>query len=104
MFLFFVKHMTAYDMLIIDWSSEVFSFDLERGDVRQPAEAGARLAMEDDHRAQGRRGDGRQLPRGALRGSRVPAASDPGGDLRLHRRALRQIGRASCRERVCQYV
>src|SRR3546814_2295605 len=81
---FFFKQKTAYEMRISDWSSDVCSSDL-------PA-----LALAAD-------------PDAALvRLERVVAAS--AGDERVadaianDPTTARQIGRASCRERVCQYV
>src|SRR3546814_1923664 len=72
---FFFKQKTAYEMRISDWSSDVCSSDLDA-----PA-------------------PGRRLADRAEPGQ--PAAR-PGryGILRPRQ----QIGRASCRERVCQYV
>src|SRR3546814_5571147 len=72
---FFFKQKTAYEMRISDWSSDVCSSDLD-----------AALSLMFD------------VAGGALRRFRVEL-----------RRLLRpeigaQIGRASCRERVCQYV
>src|SRR3546814_4696779 len=78
---FFFKQKTAYEMRISDWSSDVCSSDLgkhERGcfGVRRPGSAfGMPLAFE-------------------CRGS-SPCATG---------RDTKEIGRASCRERVCQYV
>src|SRR3546814_6047178 len=73
---FFFKQKTAYEMRISDWSSDVCSSDL--GVSPHP-----RSAYE------------------------VTSSITP-GELRNEadrpRRALREIGRASCRERVCQYV
>src|SRR3546814_1876213 len=91
---FFFKQKTAYEMRISDWSSDVCSSDLlargeSGGDVRDfdlhplrsakaavPAVPGDRRDGDQGHRAQEAR---RELGAG-------------------------QIGRASCRERVCQYV
>src|SRR3546814_12226461 len=82
-------------MRISDWSSDVCSSDLirvQRADVR-PAEpldgrvSGDEGALEADHL---RRGE-RQV---RLRLVHVEGARRPG----------EVIGRASCRERVCQYV
>src|SRR3546814_18731727 len=76
-FVFFFKQKTAYEMRISDWSSDVCSSDLR---VRLPAlefleRVNVRvLAVERSHEAE------RDLPIGL------------------------EIGRASCRERVCQYV
>src|SRR3546814_1336117 len=45
-FFFFFKQKTAYEMRISDWSSDVCSSDLERGDHDRRAHAGAlRLAL-----------------------------------------------------------
>src|SRR3546814_1655172 len=83
-FFFFFKQKTAYEMRISDWSSDVCSSDLPR-------------------RAQ----PGRASPDAAAQGS---GGGHPARD--THRRGLcrrlaglqNQIGRASCRARVCQYV
>src|SRR3546814_9523896 len=95
MLFFFFKQKTAYEMRISDWSSDVCSSDLlpaleideaifllvaarnaARGRVALVV-AAARLAL-----AFGQRLDGPALPE----------------------RRLIEIGRASCSERVCQYV
>src|SRR3546814_3964543 len=78
---FFFKQKTAYEMRISDWSSDVCSSDLLR---HHPAD-----------RACGS-GDG-----GCAGRSRGVAPDQP--DDRRDR-LIGQIGRASCRERVCQYV
>src|SRR3546814_6646356 len=73
---FFFKQKTAYEMRISDWSSDVCSSDLEKA-TRLPVQEG--------------------LPR--------HATQSPQKLERLGRFLVeRQIGRASCRERVCQYV
>src|SRR3546814_7577287 len=92
---FFFKQKTAYEMRISDWSSDVCSSDLERA---HPAErAGARAGA-----LQPRPGAVR------LRGlARPPGAAAQGRELHAApAEAVRrvEIGRASCRERVCQYV
>src|SRR3546814_7538006 len=73
-FFFFFKQKTAYEMRISDWSSDVCSSDL------------VRLAWLWIHHA-------------------IPLAGwvAPFGDPGIKARS-QQIGRASCRERVCQYV
>src|SRR3546814_4396714 len=78
---FFFKQKTAYEMRISDWSSDVCSSDLHRQPGGQPAPE----------------------PRRSRRGAPDPwwvAAGAFVGALAL----TVQIGRASCRERVCQYV
>src|SRR3546814_8479514 len=72
---FFFKQKTAYEMRISDWSSDVCSSDL---DLDRRHIAGAieiGLRLADRH-------------------------EDEGGVVFRHA----EIGRASCRERVCQYV
>src|SRR3546814_2783432 len=79
---FFFKQKTAYEVRISDWSSDVCSSDLpgsKRDQGRRRAEDGAV--------ARRTRGRGRDVP-----------------EARSARRSAREIGRASCRERVCQYV
>src|SRR3546814_7651707 len=78
---FFFKQKTAYEMRISDWSSDVCSSDLAARLCRRKA-AGRRI-MPRTWRQDG----ASVLPR------RNSAIVD-----------VREIGRASCRERVCQYV
>src|SRR3546814_10289170 len=84
---FVVKQKTAYEVRISDWSSDVCSSDLP--DARRFANASGYLR---DH--------GCQTPRGDSRGSAGTATSR--SEILLAHRW--EIGRASCRERVCQYV
>src|SRR3546814_18854935 len=120
---FFFTQKTAYEMRISDWSSDVCSSDLEARPHRAHLEAD-HAGTDDDHLAwhlvQGERAgrgdhllfvglDTRQRRRlraggdeDALGLERLLAAG-----LQLHRHLAGgrdQIGRASCRERVCQYV
>src|SRR3546814_648401 len=102
MYVFFFKQKTVYEMRISDGSSDVCSSDLFDGMALQREailERGidvAAGAAEADHRV--------LLVRLVLR------APDQVGVLvglevrQAHDHRLRQIGRASCRERVCQYV
>src|SRR3546814_5001889 len=96
---FFFKQKTAYEMRISDWSSDVCSSDLaqrvaDRHDVELDGEAFGQ-------RRWGRKLVGRErlerepLARQVRRGDDLPRAVGLPG---------RQIGSASCRERVCQYV
>src|SRR3546814_2004245 len=82
---FFFKQKTAYEMRISDWSSDVCSSDLRQGLVESGFVVDlARTGL-----------DGHHL---ALTGSYDLTILDvmlPDVD---------EIGRASCRERVCQYV
>src|SRR3546814_4477299 len=125
-YFFFFKQKTAYEMRISDWSSDVCSSDLDAvldhpaagGELRAEldgADAWRRdLRAEDPEHEDGRRrrlhragaaaGGGRHPPR------REAARGDGAGGRRPQRRRDRrplhraEIGRASCRERVCQYV
>src|SRR3546814_3091142 len=82
---FFFKQKTAYEMRISDWSSDVCSSDLAcRSD-----HAGV-----EEQRLCGDRSDARSSFRSPWV-SRI---------LRGPLCAVVEIGRASCRERVCQYV
>src|SRR3546814_9720733 len=83
-FVFFFKQKTAYEMRISDWSSDVCSSDLQL-QVRLAGEVPLRRL----HHLVG--------------GREVDIAVRP-VDGRSLERAVAQIGRASCRERVCQYV
>src|SRR3546814_5768447 len=74
---FFFKQKTAYEMRISDWSSDVCSSDLCGACALV-----ARQSVEEEGREPG---DEHQ----------VRIEREPDAD---------QIGRASCRERVCQYV
>src|SRR3546814_4104799 len=98
---FFFKQKTAYEMRISDWSSDVCSSDLhcrQRVDWRDaerlpPAPTQCRpphIPRRD--RAPPRMGAARR------RGDMGSGARDP------VRSGAEQIGRGSCRERVCQYV
>src|SRR3546814_7155874 len=84
---FFFKQKTAYEMRISDWSSDVCSSDLMYGQFGLPD--------------LGPRGAGYALSASSLAMVFVYAAQYRRTP-RLH--VLREIGRASCRERVCQYV
>src|SRR3546814_17712629 len=77
---FFFKQKTAYEMRISDWSSDVCSSDLTEG----PHEQGRHRYANRSRTSKG------QYPHQARKGAEV--LYDP------------QIGRASCRERVCQRV
>src|SRR3546814_4021525 len=101
-YVFFFKHKTAYDMRISDWSSDVCASDLDQRVL------GVGLQVE------GGLSGGRLLARGRNRDD------ETGGAATLPRLAFErlavlvermmqirrpvEIGRASCRERVCTYV
>src|SRR3546814_3143997 len=104
---FFYKQKTAYEMRISDWSSDVCSSDLgwELGRTELIA-IGAMLVWIIATAIARFRMSFFGI---ALRAQRetVPAAQASGVpviNLRIISLALGEIGRASCRERVCQYV
>src|SRR3546814_5400568 len=84
---FFFKQKTAYEMRISDWSSDVCSSDLCRCGTAQGHVLAAfvHLLLRARHA---------HLALLLLLRAQLDAAEQ----------AHRQIGRASCRERVCQYV
>src|SRR3546814_2014515 len=93
--IFFFKQKTAYEMRISDWSSDVCSSDLMRAAFEdkkancQPAGGSTQKSApgsKENCNTAGREKTGRR-----------PATHDSTP-------YLNQIGRASCRERVCQYV
>src|SRR3546814_3725361 len=92
---FFFNQKTAYEMRISDWSSDVCSSDLQAFVVLDRAEdAGAEQAVP-------LRLEGAIVDRFGL----LDLPIGPGADaIRARDRNPDQIGRASCRERVCQYV
>src|SRR3546814_13766854 len=114
---FFFKQKTAYEMRISDWSSDVCSSDLardpagdrphravRRGQGRLPGDGGGRAFRQDRDRGLKRvappaaksRGNVDILAETAIL-SGIMIEEDIG-------HAEGQIGRASCRERVCRYV
>src|SRR3546814_2700987 len=91
---FFFKQKTAYEMRISDWSSDVCSSDLAQSDVLKELE---------QQRAELDQLTSRVIERGLA--SWAGSQSGKGGALILRGQSLLlEIGRASCRERVCQYV
>src|SRR3546814_7669322 len=105
-FVFFFKQKTAYEMRISDWSSDVCSSDLMR----------VASYLVDGRPAWGLvTADGEGLVDATSVHPTLKAALAAGGLGDLKRRLAgrpadrrvadtRKIGRASCRERVCQYV
>src|SRR3546814_1777116 len=104
---FFFKQKTAYEMRISDWSSDVCSSDLaavggeiERAAIARPAQGTAVVIGAESQlarRAAGR-GDEKDLLEARLEiALAIGAIGEEVAD-------FEQIGRASRRERVCQYV
>src|SRR3546814_7089761 len=88
-YFFFFKQKTAYELRISDWSSDVCSSDL--GSRRSQADASRRWPP---------------AARSAEAGAALAGAARTGaaGGVDKTFGTAREIGRASCRERVCQYV
>src|SRR3546814_3080693 len=98
-YVFFFKQKTAYEMRISDWSSDVCSSDLLDGVAlvrRQAFADGGRIGA-----AAPVAGDELRHQAEAL-GEALPQGREVAG--LVHQHAVAEIGRASCRERVCQYV
>src|SRR3546814_6567315 len=97
---FFFKQKTAYEMRISDWSSDVCSSDLAPA-VRVDG-SGPRQRVPDAE-------VGRQVDIGMAERAQRDVVGRPRADARQREQAAPyvvavQIGRASCRERVCPYV
>src|SRR3546814_17087700 len=93
MFVFFFKQKTAYEMRISYWSSDVCSSDLSRWRSQLRPHSERPLSAVCSHKPILKAPVLRHPP------SHCTSASE-----RTSRSASWQIGRASCRERVCQYV
>src|SRR3546814_10019510 len=102
--MFFFKQKTAYEMRISDWSSDVCSSDLQTGRLDDdvgtdfvPFQIGGIAFL-------------RQADLLAIDQQRATFNGDLALEIAVHGvvlehvREVVQIGRASCRERVCQYV
>src|SRR3546814_1763987 len=97
---FFFKQKTAYEMRISDWSSDVCSSDLDRTSSDFPAGSFPPERVRTRPAGSG----GGDAHDGPVPGDQAGASGRPA--VLSHGRLLRdvQIGRASCRERVCQSV
>src|SRR3546814_6402255 len=93
---FFFKQKTVYEMRISDWSSDVCSSDLL---------IGGRIRSLDRPPDDLASGDRDELAQVGVGDRRWACGRRGGGGLRRRSGGLGgEIGRASCRERVCQYV
>src|SRR3546814_5800046 len=97
-YVFFFKQKTAYEMRISDWSSDVCSSDLDdRGDG-----AGGPRARRIRHTMTYPFIIDARVEKAAREGAVFALNLSGGKDSTMSAHA--EIGRASCRERVCQYV
>src|SRR3546814_1083327 len=95
---FFFKQKTAYEMRISDWSSDVCSSDLVgRRGGRVAVIGGGRTHFGKESAPPPMRGEIARAAEGVLAGQFGQAHQ-------IVAKPLIEIGRASCRERVCQYV
>src|SRR3546814_6359636 len=99
MLIFFFKQKTAYEMRISDWSSDVCSSDLVAG-----LQAADHLAIVELHVARSCQHHGIIERLGAVHDAGAVRVGSHLADAQQHALALGEIGRASCRESVCQYV
>src|SRR3546814_4171242 len=103
---FFFKQKTAYEMRISDWSSDVCSsdlvalFDVKQSYLENLIEARTALPYGAREFFASRLKRLEELSSLLVDG---PEADGTAGTLLEHMRKM-QIGRAACRERVCQYV
>src|SRR3546814_3102436 len=92
-YFFFFKQKTAYEMRISDWSSDVCSSDL--GYRKTMTDQAPPPPPHDD--------DDAQEENEVLRAAREQRQQKEAADA-AEAADQDEIGRASCRERVCQYV
>src|SRR3546814_7532778 len=94
---FFFKQKTAYEMRISDWSSDVCSSDLT---LAYRDELTQRLGLNLVNVTP----DPEELAKKDETGLRWSYDPDGCCEIRKVKPLEKEIGRASCRERVCQYV
>src|SRR3546814_16457772 len=96
---FFFKQKTAYEMRISDWSSDVCSSDLSSVAVFIDGVYRSRSGIGLNELGELERIEVLRGPQGTLFGRNASA-----GLINIVSKKPNQIGRASWRERVCQYV
>src|SRR3546814_2753877 len=97
-FIFFFKQKTAYEMRISDWSSDVCSSDLRA--ARTARLGSLNTGMPPSARIRAPSGDDASQATTIGLAERAANAASPSVSAST---LTRQIGRASWRERVCQY-
>src|SRR3546814_2506119 len=95
---FFFKQKTAYEMRISDWSSDVCSSDLLQIIEMIDQVRNTRTGVTETNSAL----NAESLAKGAVGSEGVQSMMQAGAQ--RQKLIAREIGRASCRERVCQYV
>src|SRR3546814_6093214 len=104
---FFFKQKTAYEMRISDWSSDVCSSDLGAAEPVGVGDLADAVDLADARQQRHRQGLDERQPRLGLQPLRAVRALTGLGEAGAHaveQAEQQEIGRASCRERVCQYV
>src|SRR3546814_2397377 len=99
LFFFFFKQKTAYEMRISDWSSDVCSSDLQIAE-----KTGAKITLTEDPVEAVKGCDFVYTDVWVSMGEPDSVWEERIKLLMPYRVTADQIGRASCRERVCQYV
>src|SRR3546814_7981728 len=97
---FFFKQKTAYEMRISDWSSDVCSSDLRQGDAAYKDWS----AWMDKYNPEGDKKSTFTVYGYSVAQTLVQALEQCGDDLTRANVMKQELGRASCRARVCQYV
>src|SRR3546814_4878045 len=101
--IFFFKQKTAYEMRISDWSSDVCSSDLQTklGEIPETLKRSMyflpRRTVDDD--LKGVTSLMQSMPEETTAPKKQTAKKTPAKP-----KKYKEIGKASCRERVCQYV
>src|SRR3546814_4724089 len=115
LFVLFFKQKTAYEMRISDWSSDVCSSDLHDLDTmlaeRDRLNADIQTILDQQTDAWGIKVANVEIKHVDLNENMIRAIAKQAEAERLRRAKVinaegeqQEIGRASCRERVCQYV
>src|SRR3546814_4686639 len=97
---FFFKQKTAYEMRISDWSSDVCSSDLVKALVERRIDVGFNRFFSDYSGLFWQTIASQRMLAAIPSENRLASKSS----ISLSDLNQQQIGRASCRERVCQYV
>src|SRR3546814_3320718 len=98
---FFFKQKTAYEMRISDWSSDVCSSDLRDATLAAPLRVTVQLLVKETNEIKEQEIFMGDFPLMTDKGTFIINGAERVVVSQLVRS---QIGRASCRERVCQYV
>src|SRR3546814_7284052 len=98
---FFFKQKTAYEMRISDWSSDVCSSDLEHPRL---APRVGEPEQEGEHGEQNQPFQSGFVKLAGMAGETIMASGEHNRPGHVGGLSPKPIGRASCRERVCQYV